>query len=96
MHIDPQLKTEIKEYIRKKLLEVDRHPLVTIISAYSLDEKEVSELKAKIGGLEKAILHFEVDQSLLAGVIIKYGSRMIDFSLKSELQTLQHLLYESA
>jgi F0F1-type ATP synthase delta subunit len=32
----------------------------------------------------------------MAGIIIQYGSQMIDLSLKSEIKKLEHRLYDTA
>ncbi len=44
-------------------------------------------LKGKIGG--KIQVEVKVDRSLIGGLIVKVGSRMIDNSLRSKLQRLQ-------
>ena len=62
-----------------------------IVSAQKLDE---TQLKAVTDELKKAIgtkvsVEQKVDESLLGGMIVKVGSRMIDSSLKTKLQQLR-------
>lgn len=62
-----------------------------VVSAQPLDERQrqaVTEaLKRVTGG--KVAVDLKVDPSLLGGLVVKVGSRLIDSSLKSKLQRLQ-------
>ena len=62
-----------------------------VTSARALSDPEVAELKAllksKLG--RDARLDAKVDPSLLGGLIVKVGSRMIDSSLRSKLDGLR-------
>lgn len=74
-----------------------RHGIVEakILSAKELDKETVKLLKnhiASLSGAEEIRLSQEVDKSLLGGVIIRYGDRVIDGSLKRNLQDLKSSL----
>jgi F-type H+-transporting ATPase subunit delta len=62
-----------------------------VISARPLNDAEVAELKAtlkaKLG--RDAMLDTHVDPSLLGGLVVKVGSRMIDSSLRTKLNGLR-------
>jgi F-type H+-transporting ATPase subunit delta len=62
-----------------------------VTSARALSDAEVSELratlKAKLG--RDARLDAKVDPSLLGGLVVKVGSRMIDSSLRTKLEGLR-------
>lgn len=62
-----------------------------VTSARPLNDAEVAELKAalkaKLG--RDAILDTDVDPSLLGGLVVKVGSRMIDSSLRTKLNGLR-------
>lgn len=61
-----------------------------VISAQKLDEaqlKEVSDVLKKAIGTKVAV-EAKVDETLLGGMIVKVGSRMVDSSLKTKLQQL--------
>lgn len=62
-----------------------------VISAAALTEEQhaalTEALKSRIGG--KVQVDVKVDRSLIGGLIVKVGSRMIDNSLRSKLQRLQ-------
>ena len=96
MKIDSALKQDLKNYIRDRLLNKGGKAFVTVAAPYELKHEELEMLKKKISMLNDAHITVEVDPTILAGVIVKYGSRMIDLSLRSELQKLAHTLYETA
>jgi F-type H+-transporting ATPase subunit delta len=62
-----------------------------VTSARPLDDAEIAELKAvlktKLG--RDARLDTRVDPSLLGGLVVKVGSRMIDSSLRTKLEGLR-------
>lgn len=95
MIIDPKLKTDLKKYLLERI-NANKAPKVVIKAPYMLDKADMDILKKNIHMLKKATIHKEVDQSILAGCIIQFGSQIIDLTLNSELQTLEHILYETA
>lgn len=95
MKIDPELKQDLKNYLQQRLRE-EAKGKVTILAPYKLSNEEIDTLKKKIDILQDADITTEKDESMLAGIIIRYGSRMIDLSLKTELQKLEKTLYETA
>ena len=62
-----------------------------VTSAVQLSEAQqtalVEALRAKVGG--KVQIEMKIDKSLIGGLIVKVGSRMIDSSLRSKLQRMQ-------
>ena len=62
-----------------------------VVSARELNDQQqaavVEAINQRFGG--KVSVRVRVDSSLIGGMIVKIGSRMIDFSLKSKLQRLQ-------
>lgn len=62
-----------------------------VTSARALDDSEISELKTilktRLG--REARLDARVDPSLLGGLVVKVGSRMIDSSLRTKLNGLR-------
>ncbi len=89
MNLDPQIKHDLAEYLEKKLL--DRKNEVTVISSYPLEKDELDLIQKKLPILEKAHLKNVVDTSIIAGIILNFGSKTIDLSLAHELQQLQSL-----
>jgi len=62
-----------------------------VTSAEKLSDKHVNELKAALKATigQDVQLSTRVDSSVLGGLIVKVGSRMIDNSLKTKLQNLK-------
>ena len=62
-----------------------------VTSARPLNDNEISELKSvlksKLG--KEPRLHSKIDPTLLGGLIVKVGSRMIDSSLRTKLDGLR-------
>jgi F-type H+-transporting ATPase subunit delta len=67
-----------------------------VISAVRLEEGQVRALKSAL----KAALHKDVqldqkvDATLLGGLVVKVGSRMVDSSLRTKLTSLKHAMKE--
>jgi F-type H+-transporting ATPase subunit delta len=63
----------------------------TVTSAQALNEAQTAAvteaLKRAIGG--KIAVELRTDASIIGGLVVKVGSRMVDSSLKSKLQRLQ-------
>lgn len=63
-----------------------------VISAQPLDKGLLSEVKkavASIADSDKISLATRVDESLLGGLVVRVGSRMIDTSLRTKLNKLE-------
>ena len=92
MKIDTALKEELADYLKQKI--ADARKRVVIVAPYHLDKSELEVIEEKFSLLKKAQIVQEQDPSLLGGFIIKFGSKMIDLSIKSELQKLKQSIYE--
>lgn len=95
MKLQPQLKQDLIQYIKDRMKGKGK-PKVTITAAYKLSTDELNELKKKVSLLKEAEISVDVDPKMLAGIIITYGSQVIDLSLQSELHKLEQTLYETA
>ncbi len=93
--MNPQLRQDLVNYLKDKLRNKSK-PKITLIAPYELSEAELEELKKKIPLLSETELILKVKPEIMAGIIIRYGSQMIDLSLKSEIKKLEHTLYETA
>lgn len=91
MKIDPQIKKDLAARLKEDLASKKKQ--VVLISAYKLDKKEVDSVMAKIPDLRKADVKYEVDPSIIAGFVIKVGSKVLDLSLSGQLQNFKKLIY---
>jgi len=64
---------------------------VEIVSATALSKDQISDIKASIKNVmgTKVSVDATIDASLLGGLVVKIGSRMIDSSLKTKLAQLR-------
>jgi F-type H+-transporting ATPase subunit delta len=71
---------------------------ITIISAAPLDDKQVRDLVDKykrIYNMTNAKLNLEIDESLIGGVKIKIGDKIVDGTITGRLKGLKELLLDS-
>lgn len=64
-----------------------------ILSAKELDKEIVKLLNsyiAKLSGAKEIVLSEKVDKSLLGGVVIRYGDKVLDGSLKTKINDLKN------
>lgn len=93
MRIIPQLKNDLRKYLFEKIRTENK--AVTVASSYALGAEETSLLQSKLPLLDLKTAKFIIDPSIIAGVVISVGSRVINLSLKKSLSNLKHLIYES-
>ena len=85
----------INEVIEDFLSEVSRingEIKAEVISSFALDQKQQNKVVSAISeatGIKKIILSTSIDESLIGGLIVKIGSKMIDNSLKTKLNRLE-------
>lgn len=65
-----------------------------VTSAFALNGEQIAALKEKLRASvgKDVTLESRVDPSILGGLIVKVGSRMIDSSLKTKLQNMKAVL----
>ncbi|MBP6044774.1 MAG: F0F1 ATP synthase subunit delta [Microgenomates group bacterium] len=93
MKISSLMKEELKKHFLAKLKQ--RNDEVTIVSAYPLSSSEIEGIKKIVPDLKLSKINNEVDEKLIAGYIIRKGSKMIDLSLQQRLAKLQQLSHEA-
>ncbi|MFZ6034909.1 MAG: F0F1 ATP synthase subunit delta [Patescibacteria group bacterium] len=91
MKIDPKIKKDLEARLKEDL--ANKKKQVVLISAYKLDKKELAEVTAKVPVLKKADVRLEVDPSIIAGYIVKVGSKVLDLSLSGQLQNFKKIIY---
>lgn len=87
----------LAEMITAYLAELSRRRgeiTAEVTSARPLNDDQLQQLteslRAKLGG--KVAVEADVDPSLIGGLVVRVGSRMIDASLKTKLQRLQYAM----
>ena len=92
MFILPAFVEESVRLINKERDEIG----IEVVSAGSLSKSQINQLEESIGNLlkKKAKVQIQVDKSLIGGLIVKLGSKMIDTTTKSKLLKLQTIMKE--
>jgi F-type H+-transporting ATPase subunit delta len=90
----------IREMIRAFRVLVARHKGETraeVVVAEPLTEKHLDALKSAIAGAagKNVALDVKIDPSILGGLKVKLGSRMIDASLKTKLNSIRIAMKEA-
>ena len=88
----PQLIAELRALIAEAKGEVSAN--VTAASALSTEQEETlaATLKSRFGKDVK--INMAVDESLIGGLVVRVGSKMIDTSIKAKLANLQNSMKE--
>ena len=62
-----------------------------VVSARPLGDGQMAAVKAQLAGLvgQDVSVETSVDEDLIAGLVVKVGSRMIDSSLRTKLRNLE-------
>ncbi len=70
------------------------NPTVRVSSAVALTKEEEKALREKLTARfgEDLSFRFEVESSLLGGVVVRVGDQIIDGSVKGKLESLRHTL----
>ncbi len=83
-----------KEVKRLAFVQGEQPVLVEVTSAVSLSDQACSDLEAKLRdvfgrGLQ---FHYQVDKSLIGGLVVRVGDKLIDHSVAGRLRSLQEEL----
>ncbi len=92
MKINPKLKKDLKSFLLENIQKEQNRVLVMSADVLGVDEKRV--LGKKFSDLNWSQADYQVDKSIIAGIIIKVGSKTIDLSLMGSLSKLSNTLYE--
>lgn len=65
--------------------------------AEQLSDKNLDNLKAALKSVtgKDVILNVKVDPSIIGGLVVKLGSRMVDSSLRAKLNSIKHAMKEA-
>ncbi len=82
---------EIIENFRQLLSQHRGEVTAEVTSAHKLTAKQVTALQAKLKSMvgHDVRIDSSVDESLLGGLVVKVGSKMIDSSIRTKLTNLQ-------
>ncbi len=88
----PQLLAALRDMIAEEKGEVTADVTAAVALTKAQSDKLAASLKKTVGKTVK--LNTTVDESLIGGLIVKVGSKMIDTSIRSKLASLQNVMKE--
>jgi F-type H+-transporting ATPase subunit delta len=87
---------QLIDALRALLMEERNEVIADVVSAKALTEaqskKLAKTLSARVG--KTVTINATVDESLIGGLVVKVGSKMIDTSIRSKLNSLQNSMKE--
>jgi F-type H+-transporting ATPase subunit delta len=89
----PQLVAALKELLAEEKGEVTAEVTAAKALTKAQSDKLAATLKAAAGGKDVKI-NLAVDESLIGGLVVKLGSKMIDTSIRAKLGQLQNAMKE--
>jgi F-type H+-transporting ATPase subunit delta len=89
----PQLVAALKELLADEKGEVTADVTAAKALTKAQSDKLAATLKAAAGGKDVKI-NLAVDESLIGGLVVKLGSKMIDTSIRAKLGQLQNAMKE--
>lgn len=92
MKIKPRLKDDLKKFLLLKLGEESK--VVTLISSHKLTNEQIEDIKERFPRIKNKEIVLEINENLMAGFILKEGSKITDLSLKSNLNNIKKNIYE--
>lgn len=87
---------EIIDAFNSKLADIRGETNANITTAHKLSEEQMTKLKETLKSIigKDVAVNANVDESLQGGMIVKIGSKQIDTSIKTKLQSLKLKLKE--
>ena len=92
MKIKPRLKEDLKKFLFLKLGEESK--VVTLISSHKLTNEQIEDIKERFPRIKNKEIILEIKENLMAGFILKEGSKITEISLKSNLNNIKKNIYE--
>lgn len=86
--------SEIEEILRYFLFEVRGYKKIgtaTVTSAVALSDEEKRQVEKRLletTSFESFLLEYQVDESLIGGMVIKIGDRVVDSSIRTKLNNM--------
>ena len=92
LFVVPQMVTQLRGMIAEEKGEVTADVVSATEMSAAQTKKLAETLKASVGKDVK--INVTVDESLIGGLVVKVGSKMIDTSIRSKLNSLQNAMKE--
>ena len=88
---------KILDYYIDRVKEYKKIGVATVTTAYEMDESKKSAIESKLiatTAYDRFEITYIVDESLIGGMIIRIGDKVIDSSLRSQIENMSKELYK--
>lgn len=92
MIIDSNMKEEIRKYFFERMTK-DKLTAV-VYTPYKLSQDEINSIKKELPFFSKYKILNLIDKNIIVGFIIKFGTKIMDVSMRNQLRNFQKRLYE--
>ena len=88
---------EVSRAFRALVAKFKGEAIADITVAEQLNEKNLDALKTALKSVtgKDVALNVKVDPSIIGGLVVKLGSRMVDSSLRTKLNSIKHAMKEA-
>ena len=88
---------EVSRAFRALVAKYKGEATADVTVAEQLNEKNLDALKAALKSVtgKDVALNVKVDPSIIGGLVVKLGSRMVDSSLRTKLNSIKHAMKEA-
>lgn len=86
---------EILKYVIDSIKEYQKIGVAHVTTAIPIQEKEKKDIENKLLATTKyetLECHYKVDETLIGGMVIRMGDRVVDSSIRTKLETLEREL----
>lgn len=86
---------DIIQYCLDEIDKLNGNAKAYVTSASKLTDKQLASIRSKLEDTtkKKIILHSNVDENLIGGLVIRIGDRIIDNSIKGKIEAISKELY---
>ncbi len=87
----------VLDYFDEQAKEYKKIGVVKISTPMPLSDVQKEKIEKKIlevSEYESLELHYELDESLLGGIVVRIGDRVLDNSIRTKMDTLSRQLYK--
>ena len=87
----------ILDYFDEKAKEFMRIGVVKVSTPMPLSDAQKEQIEKKlleVSDYESLEMHYELDDSLLGGIVIRIGDRVLDNSIRTKMDILSRQLYK--
>lgn len=92
MKLKPRIKEDIKKFLIQK--EKEEKQKAKVVSSQRLTQEEWNEVFGLFPDLKGKKIENIVDENLIAGVVVRQGSKIVDLSLRTRLKEFKKIAYE--